>query len=83
MWWNRVAAILVAKGYMELEETLMQWKQKSHLLRLLDVSEKNPISWMLNVIIILQTDIIKPKKELNLVEKIEQGQQVNISSMLM
>ena len=31
--------ILLAKGYMELEETLMQWKQKTHLLRLLEPME--------------------------------------------
>jgi hypothetical protein len=29
----RVIAMLVEKGYMELEETLLQWKQRPHLIR--------------------------------------------------
>lgn len=36
---GRVISLLVAKGYMELEETLMQWKQKTHLLRVLEPVE--------------------------------------------
>lgn len=34
--------MLLAKGYMELEETLMQWKQKTHLLRVLEPQELQP-----------------------------------------
>lgn len=32
-----VVELLVAKGYMELEETLMQWKQYPHLMEILEV----------------------------------------------
>ncbi len=39
----RATAILLAKGYMELEETLLQWKQQSHVLRFLEPPELNTI----------------------------------------
>ena len=35
---TRVVNILIGKGYIELEETLLQWKQKSHLMERLQVS---------------------------------------------
>lgn len=33
----RVINILLGKGYIELEETLLQWKQKAHLMARLEV----------------------------------------------
>ncbi|CAM9876526.1 unnamed protein product [Phaeothamnion confervicola] len=32
----RVVDMLISKGYMELEETLLQFKQKTHLMRILE-----------------------------------------------
>ena len=33
---DRVVGMLVSKGEMELEESLMQWKQKTHVVRLIE-----------------------------------------------
>lgn len=38
----RITAMLLARGYMELEETLMQWKQRPHLMHLLEPEELKP-----------------------------------------
>ncbi|CAM9839413.1 unnamed protein product [Choristocarpus tenellus] len=38
----RVIDTLVMKGYMELEETTMQYKQKTHLLKILEPMKQNP-----------------------------------------
>eukprot|EP00938_MAST-03A_sp_MAST-3A-sp1_P003216 g3216.t1 len=35
----RVVHLMVQKGYMELEETLQQFKQKSHLMNLLEANK--------------------------------------------
>jgi hypothetical protein len=37
-----MAIVVRCQGYMELEETLLQWKQKTHLHRLLSVEEEVP-----------------------------------------
>lgn len=39
----RVINILLGKGYIELEETLLQWKQKSHLMARLEVMFPAPM----------------------------------------
>lgn len=33
---NRVVSMLIDKGYMEFEETLLQYKQRTHLLKVLE-----------------------------------------------
>ena len=38
---SRVIQLLLSKGYMELEETLMQWKCRTHLIRALYPVELN------------------------------------------
>lgn len=35
----RVVEMLIEKGYMELEETLLHYKQRPHLIKILDVFE--------------------------------------------
>ena len=37
----RVVTMLVSKGYMELEETLLQWKQKAQLMRVFEKVGEN------------------------------------------
>lgn len=49
---SRATAVLLSKGYMELEETLMQWKQHSHLIRMLQVSMKH-VEYTLHVMHVL------------------------------
>ena len=36
--------MLIAKGYMELEETLMQWKGRHHLVQILEPQELNTLT---------------------------------------
>jgi len=36
---SRVQEMLIEKGYMELEETLLHYKQRPHLMKILNASE--------------------------------------------
>ena len=38
-----VKFMLIEKGYMELEETLMQWKQKAQLMRVFETVGANTV----------------------------------------
>ena len=38
---KRIVEMTIEKGYMELEDTLLQWKQRSQLIRLLEGYVRN------------------------------------------
>ncbi len=41
----RAINLLVARGYMDLEETIMQWRQAAHLIDIFDPVDLKDIKW--------------------------------------